>query len=106
MSWSVTSATITVTLSGPPPRSASWTSRSTQAAGSGYSRSVCPIVSALTTPDRPSLQIRYRSPGSAWRTEYSGSMSRPSSARVSSERCGWLLASSALIRPSSTSICT
>jgi len=33
-------------------------------------------------------------------------MSRPSSARVSSERCGWLLASSGLIRPSSTSICT
>ncbi len=28
MSWSVTSATITVMLSGPPPRSASWTSRS------------------------------------------------------------------------------
>ena len=40
MSWSVTSATITVMLSGPPPRSASWTSRSAHWFGSEYSRRV------------------------------------------------------------------
>jgi hypothetical protein len=58
MSWSLTSAMITVTLSGPPPRRASWTSRSTHCAGSAYSRRDCAMVSALTTPDSPSLQIR------------------------------------------------
>ncbi len=67
---------------------------------------VSAMVSALTTPESPSEQIRYRSPGSTCRTEYSGSMSRPSRARVSNERWGWLLASSGLIRPSSTSIWT
>ncbi len=97
---------ITVMLSGPPPRRASWISRSTHCAGSAYSRIVCGDRLGVTTPVSPSLQIRYRSPGTAWRTEYSGSMSRPSSARVSRDRCGWLLASSALIRPSSTSIWT
>ena len=62
MSASVMSATITVMLSGPPPRSASWISRSAHWFGSEYSRMVAAIVSSETTPDRPSLQIRYRSP--------------------------------------------
>jgi hypothetical protein len=81
MSPSVTSATMTVMLSGPPPRRASWTRRSAHWLASTYSRSVAAIVSALTTPDRPSLHSRYRSPAWASRTEYSGSASRPSSAR-------------------------
>jgi hypothetical protein len=55
---SVTSATITVMLSGPPPRRASSMSRDAHWLGSTYSRRVASIVSALTTPDRPSLQSR------------------------------------------------
>jgi hypothetical protein len=49
---------MTVMLSGPPPRSASCTSRSTHCSGSTYSRIVSAMVSALTTPESPSLQIR------------------------------------------------
>jgi hypothetical protein len=55
---SVTSAMITVMLSGPPPRSASWINRSAHWLGSEYSFMVAAIVSSETTPDRPSLQIR------------------------------------------------
>ena len=53
----ITSATITVTLSGPPPRSASSTSRSAHSCASGM-RSVSKIVSVDTTSDRPSVHSR------------------------------------------------
>ena len=101
----MTSATITVTLSGPPLRRASSISRSAVASGSG-SLSASARVSSLTTPESPSEQSMYRSPARASRIERSGSTSWPLSARSSSERCGWLLASSGVMRPSSISVWT
>ncbi len=52
-----TSATITVTLSGPPPRSASSTNRSAHSCASGM-RSVSRMVSVDTTSESPSVHSR------------------------------------------------
>ena len=107
VSVSTTSATMTVMLSGPPPRIASSMSCTVTSSRSGTVLSAWCSVSALTTLDRPSEQSRYRSPGMALRMDRSGSASpRPSSARRISDRCGWVAASSWLSRPSSTSDCT
>ena len=54
---SMTSATMTVMLSGPPPTSASWISASAVASGSGLA-SASAMASADTTPGSPSQQIR------------------------------------------------
>ncbi len=101
---STTSATMQVMLSGPPPRMASSTSCRTASSGSGTVARVRCSVSSLTTPDSPSEHSRYRSPACASSIDRSGSASEvPSRARSSSDRCGWVAASSGLIRPSSTS---
>ncbi len=98
---SSTSATITVTLSGPPPMSASSISVSATRSVSGPAR-VSAIASAETTPDSPSLQIRKRSPTEISLTTSIGSGSDPFSARSNRLRCGWWAASSSVMRPSST----
>ena len=104
---STTSATMQVMLSGPPPLMASSTSCRTTSFRSSTLASVRCRVSSLTTPDSPSEQSRYRSPSLASRSDRSGSTSaRPSRARSSMDRCGWVATSSGLIRPSSTSVWT
>ena len=106
-SRSTMSATTTVTLSGAPARMASSTSRSAVAATGRPAESTSSMVSLATKPDRPSEQSRNRSPVRASRTMRSGSSpSLPVRTRVTRERCGWLSASSSVMRPSSTRDCT
>ncbi|SKS60597.1 Uncharacterised protein [Mycobacteroides abscessus subsp. abscessus] len=94
-----------MTLSGPPLRSASSMSRSAAAETSGIS-SASAMVSWLTGSDSPSEQSRYLSPACASRMMRVGSTGAPVSARMMSERCGWLCACSGVMRPSSTSVWT
>jgi hypothetical protein len=104
---STTSATMQVMLSGPPARSANPTSRSTASCGSPAPARLAPMVSSVTTDDSPSLHSRYRSPTSASRTDRCGTTRlRPSRAWVSTDRCGWWAASSAVICPASTRVWT
>ncbi len=59
LAWvSMTSATMQVMLSGPPPRMASSTSCSAALSGSLIELSVWCRVCSVTTPDRPSEQSR------------------------------------------------
>ncbi len=55
---SMTSATMQVMLSGPPPLMASSTRRSAALSGSGIEPSAWCRVCSVTTPDRPSEQSR------------------------------------------------
>ena len=64
------------------------------------------MASARTTFDRPSLQSSQRSPARGTIVAYDGETSEPCNAWVTTARRGWCAASSGLISPWSSSICT
>ena len=65
------------------------------------------LVVVEARPEQPSEQSRSRSPGASSRVKTSGSGSwTPSTARRIRLRCGWIRASSSVIRPSSIRLCT
>jgi len=98
----------TVTLSGAPPSSEAFTSRSaTCLAPASADISSC-SSSNDTTPERPSEQSIQRSPSRVSSTieSISGELSTSPSTRISTERRGCTIASSAVMRPASTRRCT
>jgi hypothetical protein len=103
-----TSKKTTVMLSSPPPRLAFAISR--RAASSRSSRPSSSVLAISSSPSivvRPSEQSRKTSPASAGTLKASTSTSGSvPSARVITERCGWLSASSADSLPLRTSSAT
>jgi hypothetical protein len=102
------STTTTVTLSGAPPSRDAFTRRSATCLAPTSADISSRISSNSTTPDRPSEQSIQRSPGrvSSIIVSTSGEDSTSPSTRMSTERRGCTIASSAVMRPASTSRCT
>ena len=98
----------TVTLSGAPASRLWRTSLSATWRGPSLEASAACRSSFFTTPLRPSEQISQRSPGRVSRIQVSisGEASTSPSTRISTERRGWTIASSSVMRPLSTSRCT
>ena len=102
------STTTTVTLSGAPPSREAFTSRSATCFAPASAARISCSSSKETTPESPSEQSIQRSPGRASSTieSTSGELSTSPSTRISTERRGCTIASSAVMRPASTSRCT